>query len=48
MGQRGLAYTGHSLDEQMSTGQHRNQGEPDNVVIAANDGAQGLFQRCGA
>ena len=44
MGQRRLAHAGNAFYQQMSTGQDGHQRHADDLVIAANDSAQGLFK----
>ena len=45
--QRGLADAGNALDQQVSAGKNADQRQPDNIVLAANHAAQGLFQFSG-
>ncbi len=50
--QGGFAHAGHAFDKQVPASHHRNQGEADNVVLAADNLAQSAFQlrrpmRCG-
>jgi hypothetical protein len=42
-----LAHSGDAFDQQVSTSQYRDQGEADNIILAANHLAQCVFQlRC--
>ena len=45
MGQRGLAHSWNTFNEQVPARQHGDQSEPDHLIIAANDLAKRLFQR---
>ena len=45
MSQRCLAYARNTLDQEVSVGQHRHHGQPDYLIIAANDLAKRFFQR---
>src|SRR5581483_9640717 len=42
--QRSLTDAGNALDKQVSAGKDADQGQPDDVVFAANHAAQRLFQ----
>src|SRR5579863_3872644 len=44
LSERGLADSGNALNEQVSAREDADQSEADNVVFAANDAAQGLFE----
>src|ERR1051326_6024791 len=39
-----LANAGNAFDEEMSAGKKRDDGQPDNIVLAANYLAEGIFQ----
>src|SRR5579859_185724 len=47
LSESGLADSGNAFDEQVSAGEDADQGEADDIVFAANDAAQGLFQLSG-
>ena len=44
LSERGLADSGNAFDEQVSAGEDADQGEADDVVLAANHAAQSLFE----
>ena len=44
LAKRGLAHAGNAFDQQVSAGQHGNQGEADDFVLAADDFAERVFQ----
>ena len=44
LGERGLAHAGNAFDEKVSAGEKADQREPDNVILAANNGAKRFLQ----
>src|SRR5579859_173870 len=44
LSERGFANAGNALNQQVSTGENADQREADDVVLAANHTAQGLFE----
>ncbi len=47
MGQSGLADAGDAFDQEMSASQHRNQRQADDVILAADDFLELIFQAGG-